>query len=169
MLFHPFTILKIYFLQRLIKHPWKEPDVTFLLFFLSIGHRNSLHQKAPARCFWRLTILTVGQQKTLISFFFLNCPSLSIVVKLVWLRPKLGTKIGLFNNPPTSLTHPPTNTGHFQPRQTVVTNGWSYQGVMVGWWPYLGRSPSIDNFLALKNSYREGIWLTNVIPGKELG
>ena len=41
----------------------------FTLFRLSIGHRNSWHQKAPAWHSWRLTILTVGQQKTLISSF----------------------------------------------------------------------------------------------------
>ena len=41
----------------------------FTLFRLSIGHRNSWYQKAPAWHSWRLTILTVGQQKNLISSF----------------------------------------------------------------------------------------------------
>ena len=57
----------------MIKHPWKELDVIFFtLFRLSIGHRNSWHQKAPAWHSWRLTILTVGQQKTLTSSFLLS-------------------------------------------------------------------------------------------------
>ena len=36
---------------------------------LSIGHRNSWHQKALAWLSWRRTILTIGQQKNLISSF----------------------------------------------------------------------------------------------------
>ena len=58
------------FLQKMLKHPWKAPNVNFsTLYPLSIGPRNLWHQKALAWLSWRLTIWTVGQQKTLISSF----------------------------------------------------------------------------------------------------
>ena len=66
----PFIILKTHIFQKKVKHAWKEPDVFFFtLIRLSIGHRNSWHQKAPVWLYWRLTILSVGHQKPLISSF----------------------------------------------------------------------------------------------------
>ena len=55
----------------MIKLVRKEPYVLFFftLMRLSIGHRNSWHQKALAWLSWRRTILTIGQQKNLISSF----------------------------------------------------------------------------------------------------
>ena len=48
------------------KHPI---SIFSTLYLLSTGHTNLWHQKALARHSWRLTIWTVGQQKTLISSF----------------------------------------------------------------------------------------------------
>ena len=58
------------------KHPI---SIFSTLYLLSTGHTNLWHQKALARHSWRLTIWTVGQQKTLISSFQLPRLCLSCI------------------------------------------------------------------------------------------